>query len=823
MSRLCGSRLVGSSLSGSLLIGFVRMSYLALSLVLAPLAANGSDEAASPTAPIVAGGTANDALADQLYQQYLALGDTYQPRTEHFLDSGEPTYINRLIGEESPYLLQHAHNPVNWYPWGDEAFKRAQEQDKPIFLSIGYATCHWCHVMERESFENEAIAQRLNDDYIAIKVDREQLPDVDALFMTAVMLVNGSGGWPMSSFLDSEGKPFHGGTYYPPAQFTRLLQQVIQLWSDERGALAGQAEQLANAMQDRIDLDARVREVGEAQLSNATQQALSRFDDLQGGFGPAPKFPQESILYFLMHRAERISAGGNTAALDAVDFSLQRMAAGGIHDQAAGGFHRYAVDPDWLVPHFEKMLYNQASLARNYAQASVLTQRLEHERTARGILDYVLREMTTPSGLFYSATDADSEGGEGSFFTWTAAQVDNALKNESDSAFARAMWGISHAGNFEGTNILHLPQSREDVAEELDLSLDELQLTEQRVLRILLKQRQNRSKPLRDEKIITSWNALMITAFAEVGDALNEPRYQQAAIKAANTLWDSARDIQGKLWRVQFNAKRSIEARQSDYAFFAEAMLALYDFHQDEKWLQRARVLTDDMLKQYWDVGKGGFYMASASAAQQLPSRPKDLYDLSMPSGNSVAMRVLAKLYRRTGELTYKDHADKQLDFFSSNLVQRPGGHYYLLTAVSEYLQGEASYQQYAARGLVRARAFALKDNQFRIDIAMADGWHINSHTPFQDYLIATNVSVPTGNLQIDSINYPEPLQRQLGFDRSMLSLYDGDISLTGSLQNESDNVVNRTSVNLRLQACSDEVCLAPETLTLILKPPGNG
>jgi len=353
---------------------------------------------------------ATEELSEQLIQALKDRGGNYEPRTKHKLASGEPAFINRLILEDSPYLLQHAHNPVNWYPWGEEAFAAAKAQDKPIFLSIGYATCHWCHVMEEESFESVDIAELLNDEFIAVKVDREQRPDVDASFMSAVQIMTGRGGWPMSSFLNVDTQPFYGGTYYPPDVFADLLNQIAVLWLDDRESLEAQATELAGAVIANSQLSGQASEVGSVVIDKAVEQLVASFDELQGGFGEAPKFPQESKLFLLLDHVRRKT---NDAALNAAHVSLQRMAAGGIHDQVAGGFHRYAVDNDWLVPHFEKMLYNQALLSRNFLSAYVVNGDEEHKRVAQRVLDYVLREMTSPEGGFYSATDADSAGSEG--------------------------------------------------------------------------------------------------------------------------------------------------------------------------------------------------------------------------------------------------------------------------------------------------------------------------------------------------------------------------------------------------------------------------
>lgn len=772
-------------------------------LLLASAALAGTVHAQS-VSPVIAMNL-DPALARSLLIAFEAKEQSYAPRTEHFLDDGRPRYINRLIREDSPYLLQHAHNPVNWYPWGDEAFDTAKRQNKPVFLSIGYATCHWCHVMERESFENEAIAALMNANFISIKVDREQLPDVDALYMTAVMMISGSGGWPMSSFLDTDGRTFHGGTYYRPEQFTSLLERVNSLWTDNPTVLLDQAAKVADALQKANDLTRSAITVGTKQIEAAVSAALSVYDDFQGGFGDAPKFPQESLLYFMLDQAER---SGNTNALEAVHFSLQRMTAGGIHDQIGGGFHRYSVDSDWLVPHFEKMLYNQGSLARNYVQAYRLTGDEDHARTARRILDYVLRDMRSKDGLFYSATDADSDGGEGRFFTWTPAEL-VAVLGEKEAELAKTLWGVTESGHLEERSILHRPDSIEELADTLETDVAILYADRDRLADKLFMHRQTRTPPLRDEKIITAWNGLMITALAETFDTLGDARYRDAAIQAAETLWKTARPAPDTLWRIRFAGKPSIQARQSDYAYFAEALLALYDITGDSLWLNRAEELTTAMLTQFWDQENGGFFMAREDASATTPIvRAKDLFDASMPSGNAVAMRTLSRLYKRTGKPVYSDYANKLINFFAGALEQQRGGLYALLTGISEFQLGETGSRQFGARGVLKATAMKSDDGSLAVYIDIAPGWHINSNQPYQDYLIPTILSANDGTLK--TVAYPEPIDRLLGFERSRLSLYEGSVVLRA---HASEPGVRQ--LQTRLQACSDSVCLPPETLVL--------
>lgn len=751
-------------------------------------------------------------VSAELVSAFEAMGSEYRPRTEHFLDDGSPAYINRLILEKSPYLLQHAHNPVNWYPFGEEAFSLAKEQDKPVFLSIGYATCHWCHVMERESFENEAIAGILNDHFVAIKVDREQLPDVDALYMSSVMMITGRGGWPMSNFLNTAGQPYHGGTYFAPDAFTNLLKQIVRLWHSERKELEDMATDVSNALSEANSVGLEAREVGEREIVRARQLALSIHDDFFGGFSEAPKFPRESLLVFLLNEAR---LRDDIPSLNAVNFTLQRMAAGGIHDQIAGGFHRYAVDENWLVPHFEKMLYNQGLLARIYGQAFSLGGDSDHARTAKGILDYVEREMMSPEGLFYSATDADSEGAEGTFFLWTNDSLSSVLSPE-EVRIASALWGVTDGGNFEQQSILFRPEPLADVAKKLKLDVDALSFQRDKISKKLLAERDTRIRPILDDKIITAWNALMITAFAEVGYLLEEPAYVNTAINAGEQLWNTVHRDDGSLWRTQYQGRTSVNAKQPDYAYLAESFITLYDIDGDEKWLARAQELTRTMVERFWDDSDGGFFMGeSIVSGTKLAIRPKDIHDSSLPSGNAVALRAIAKLFRRTGDEFYNDHANKLIAAFSGNLVRQTNAFFYMLTGASEHLIEETGSHEYAARGVVRVSGRKMDDNTVSVSVKMSPGWHINSHEPTLDYLIPTTLTGTQDDL-VTSVEYPTPVLSTLGFEKTELSLFEESVTFVGKID-RSNLSGESVRLDLRLQACNDEVCLAPETVSFLV------
>ncbi|MCU7927031.1 MAG: thioredoxin domain-containing protein [Candidatus Thiodiazotropha sp. (ex Dulcina madagascariensis)] len=758
-------------------------------------------------------------IQQKLNAAYLAKGVGYRPRTEHFKKDGAPRYINRLILEDSPYLLQHAHNPVDWHPWSEEAFERAKRENKPVFLSIGYSTCHWCHVMERESFEDPAIAALLNEHFVAIKVDRESHPDVDQVYMTAVMLLSGHGGWPMSSFLTPQGKPFFGGTYYPPAQFTSLLQQVQQLWRERRKDVEAQAERVAAAVAQSNDLDGRAKALDQAVIGKALAAMHSAFDELQGGFGQAPKFPREPWLYLLLDQAERHR---DEQALQMLEVTLEQMARGGIYDQVGGGFHRYATDYEWLVPHFEKMLYNQAHLSRVYLGAWRLTGRERYRRVVTQTLDYVLREMTAPAGGFYSATDADSEGEEGLYFTWTPQDIDSAL-SQQDAELAKSLYGVLPGGNFEGRNILHLEQGLEAYAAERKLGLDALRRRLDRINDTLLQVRNRRVPPLRDDKIVTAWNGMMITAFAQAADILDVPAYRQAAEKAAEFLWQHNRRGEGRLWRVHLDGRSSIAATQEDYAYLGEALLYLYDLTADAKWLQRAEELADALIERFLDEDNDGFFMSEAESGITAMGRPKDEgSDNATPSGSSVAIHLLQRLWQRSGNLAYRRLTDALIARFAPAIELNPNSYAYLLSAVADHHHGELGARAYAALGGIRIEGSmtqASPQSLLTVEIDIPEAWHINSNLPMGKDLIATQMSLAEQDAgwRMGPVTYPQGALQSLAFQQESLSVYSGKLRLQAFVTQTHKNPANSSTlaIEIRLQACNDQVCLPPESLTL--------
>ncbi|MEI8375817.1 MAG: thioredoxin domain-containing protein [Planctomycetota bacterium] len=570
--------------------------------------------------------------------------------------------MNQLSQEISPYLLQHATNPVDWQPWGPVALERARTEQKPIFLSVGYSACHWCHVMAHESFENAQVAEQLNRDFISIKVDREERPDLDQIYMDAVQAMTGQGGWPMSVFLTPDQKPFFGGTYWPlhgrggMAGFNDVLAAVSTAWQHRRDDVIKQADKAAEYLRsDKIvgDLDA---ELNDAPLETAEAAMINAFDSRLGGFGSAPKFPHATDLNLLIRRWRQ---SGREDLLEMVVITLDHMAAGGIYDQLGGGFHRYSVDAEWLVPHFEKMLYDNAMLAGCYLEAWKATERKDYQRIVRETLDYVLRDMTDPLGGFYSAEDADSEGVEGKFYVWSRKEVEAVLGSERAATFCQ-VFDVSTAGNFEGRNILRLSKPIAVCAKihNRDLAMLEADLVADRAK--LLHARSTRVRPGRDDKILVSWNGLMIDALARAAVALDEPHYSDAAMAAANFLLAHLRDEQGRLLHCWRAGTARHHAFLDDHASLANALVTLYETLGEHRWLDEATWLADDILRRFADEKLGGFFY-TAIDHEPLIARRKDLLDTPVPSSTGMAVTALMRLARHTGRDDFALAAEKTL------------------------------------------------------------------------------------------------------------------------------------------------------------------
>ena len=587
-----------------------------------------------------------------------------------------PPHTNRLADETSPYLLQHQHNPVDWQAWGDDAWRRARDEDKPVLVSIGYAACHWCHVMERESFEDEALAARQNELFVSIKVDREERPDVDEIYMEAVQLMRGQGGWPLNVFCLPDGRPFFGGTYFPPVDrqgmpsWRQVLDSVAAAYRERRADLEGQAAQIvAHLEQTPGALEPGMERADPAAARRAAaSQIMKSYDKRFGGFGGAPKFPQPFFLALVLQHAV---ADNHPLARDQVLETLRQMAEGGIYDQLAGGFHRYSVDERWLVPHFEKMLYDNALLVPLYLDAARLSGDAFFSRIAEETLDYLLREMRTPEGAFYASTDADSEGEEGKYFVWSLAEV-TALLGDDAPLFAR-YYDVTEEGNFEGRNILHprmpLAQAAAWYQQEEEAAAETLAAARA----TLLAARAGRVPPATDTKVIVAWNGMAIDALARGGAILGASRFIDAAREAAAFLLDAMRpaDDPGGLLRIFAGGRASVPAFLEDYAALADGLLSLYEATGEERWFVEARRIADAMLTRYWDRDAGGFF-TTGSRNEALVSRKKPTYDGATPSGNSQAARVLARLYAMTGEGLYADRLEAMAAAFGVILTRAP-------------------------------------------------------------------------------------------------------------------------------------------------------
>ena len=600
------------------------------------------------------------------------------------------TRPNNLINEQSPYLLQHAYNPVNWYPWGDDAFKKAKEEDKPIFLSVGYATCHWCHVMEHESFEDSDVATSLNDNFISIKVDREERPDIDSIYMTITQMMTGRGGWPMTIIMTPDKKPFFAGTYIPKegrfgmTGLIDLLSQITEIWKTKRQDVHQTAEQVTKHLQESSTLT-QTEYNGEELIIRGFDELNSKYDEILGGFGSQPKFPSPHNLLFLMRYWKRYNDG---VALQMVERTLQKMRMGGIYDHVGFGFHRYSTDRHWLVPHFEKMLYDQAMLVLAYTEAYQITKKEIYKETAEEILEYVMRDMTSPEGGFYSAEDADSEGEEGKFYIWSYKEITKILSKDELELAAR-IFNILPTGNFldEATqqkstlNILHLKRPIKELLEELNISKKEFDVKIEIIREKLFSQRKQRIHPLKDDKILTDWNGLMIAAFSKASRILRNKSYQQTAEKAIDFILAKLQQEDGRLLHRYRNEDAAIMANLDDYAFMIWGLLELYETSFNPKYLNEAINLNVKLIDHFWDNESGGFFF-TPDDGEELLVREKPVYDGSIPSGNSVAMLNLVKLSKMTSEASLEQKADDLMKTFAKQINRIPSAFSFILSSL---------------------------------------------------------------------------------------------------------------------------------------------
>jgi uncharacterized protein YyaL (SSP411 family) len=606
---------------------------------------------------------------------------------------------NRLAQETSPYLLQHKDNPVDWHPWGEEALARAQREQKPLLVSIGYSACHWCHVMERESFEDPAVAAVMNEHFVPVKVDREERPDVDAIYMDAVQAMTGHGGWPLNAFLTPEGVPFYAGTYFPPEprhgmpSWRNVLEGVARAWDEQRDDIVDGSQRIVGHLQATAAIEAPEGEIDPASLDAAVRNLRASYDAENGGWGGAPKFPAASVIEFLLRRGER------QMALHA----LRRMASGGMYDQVGGGFARYSVDAQWIVPHFEKMLYDNALLARAYLHAFQVSGEPFFERVARETLDWALRELRQDEGGFASALDADSEGVEGKFYVWRLDEV-RAVLNGELAERAIEHFGMTEAGNFEGANIPVRATSDPERLDEIKAGL--------------LAARSQRVWPGLDDKRLTAWNALMISALADAGAVLREPRYLDAAVDAASFVLRDLRDADGRLLRTYNAGRAHLNAYLEDHAFLLEALLTLYEATFDPRWFGEARALADTLVERFGDAERGGFF-STAADHEQLIARRKELEDNPIPAGGSAAAFGLLRLARLTGEARYEDAALGHIRLVHTLVARHPHAFGHMLQAIDFLL---ADVREIALVGDDRAGLEAVVREEFRPHVVLAGG-----------------------------------------------------------------------------------------------------
>lgn len=780
---------------------------------------------------------------------------------------GKTRPANRLARETSPYLLLHAHNPVDWYPWGPEAFARARDEKKPIFLSIGYSSCYWCHVMERESFMDPEIARFLNEHFVSIKVDREERPDVDQVYMAALQAFS-TGGWPMSMFLMPDGRPFFGATYLPPRDhedysgFLTLLSKIDKAWREERVEIERAADGLTEVVRRKLGSSSHGRKlpITGAVAAEGRRLLAAQFDPEFGGFGFSPenarrpKFPEPVNLVFLLdqHRRGRKEsprsgshvigpAASRTDPLFMVLFTLDHMARGGIRDQLAGGYHRYATSRYWIVPHFEKMLYDNAQLASVHVMAYELTGDVRWRAEAEATFAFIARTMTAPEGGFYSALDAETTAGEGAYYVWSRDQLRDVLGEGAEGDVFSQIYGMKRDPNFEGGRyVLLQPRPIEEQAEKPQTTPQELEARLRPLCERMLVAREQRPGPLRDEKILTAWNGLMIAAYADAYRAFKNEAYRQAAEKSAEFLLKTLRDPGGRLLRTYCAGQAKLPGYLEDYGFLVHGLLRLHTATGDSRWLGQARTLADRMIADFADPREGGFFF-TAGAHESLLARPKDPYDGALPGANNMAALDLLALHRATGEPRYLDTARKTLESFQTPLVQNPAAMPLMLVAVQELLDdqpqsagvgliGDGPPAVAPAPQIVTATARMRNPEQpvsgrelqaiVRLDIK--EGWYLHANPTGVEILKPTTLVLEVGqgarDLQVD---YPSGQVKVLGsLGQERVALYEGKVQIPIHVSWDPTAQGGKMTLTLKLnyQACDDKVCLAPASLDIPLE-----
>jgi uncharacterized protein YyaL (SSP411 family) len=616
---------------------------------------------------------------------------------------------NQLKNQNSPYLLQHLDNPVDWYPWGDEALERARTEDKPIFLSVGYAACHWCHVMAHESFEDQETAEIMNEHFINVKVDREERPDIDQIYMQAVVAMTGQGGWPMSVFLTPEGKPFFGGTYFPPERryqmpsFREVLGSVVRVWMEDRDTILESANKITQHLKNTASLDQTIKPYNKQVLHEATTKLAQGYDWENGGWGQAPKFPQPMVIEFLLRQATR----GDKFSLEMAEHALKAMGKGGMYDVVGGGFARYSVDNSWLVPHFEKMLYDNAQLALVYLHAYLITKDVFYRRICEETLDFVVREMTHPKGGFYSSLDADSEGVEGKFYVWTLEEIQAAISEPQDAQILLAAYGVTSAGNFEGNTVLQRVLNDDQVSEEFGIPKEFVTEKLSQLHADLLRSRAHRVKPGTDDKVLTAWNGLMLAAFAEAGRYLQRPDYIEVAIRNADFLLTALKDndLLLRSWRDE-QAKHN--AYLEDYAALILGLIALYQINPQPRWFREAVSLSNEIVTHFRDP-EGGFF-DTRDDHEELILRPKDTQDNAFPSGNALTALALLQLSAYNGNGEWRSIAEKMIENMVPNALKYPTAFGQWLTAI-DFAVGPV--QEVAILGDIESLQFQALEEMF--------------------------------------------------------------------------------------------------------------
>lgn len=786
---------------------------------------------------------------------------------------------NRLATESSPYLLLHAHNPVDWYPWGPEAFEKARKENKLVFLSVGYSSCYWCHVMERNVFSNEAIAKTLNEHFVCIKVDREERPDIDDIYMTALQVYfqmigsPSNGGWPLSMFLTPDAKPVAGGTYFPPEDsegsqgFPTVLEKLLDVWKNQHEQMLANADIISNETQRlmRPKIALKTIEINDKLTSTAFAAIASSFDPEFGGIDfnarnpEGPKFPTPTKLNFIQQVLRRTP---NPEVAQLLDLTLIQMACGGIRDHVGGGFHRYSVDRRWSVPHFEKMLYDQAQLTDVFVEGFRTSHNPVYKQVAEEILEFVTREMTSPEGAFYSAIDAETDGIEGEYFVWEASEIGDIL-GDSAERFKEA-YRIKDLSDFEHGNVLRLsprrlPKSATAAQEEgkglANSELDEFTADRKKLLAV----RNLRKKPLRDEKVLTCWNGLMIGAFARAASPLQHPEYVRVAEKAATFLLENLRDPQGRLLHVWTGNQAKLNAYLDDYAFLIDGLLALYDATEDSKWLKSAKRLQDEQLRLFLDETNGGFFFTSHHH-EELLARTKNSYDGVLPAGNSVSARNLIRLSKLTGIEAYREEARATIELLASSMEQSPRGLANLALAATELLEAEretkgadtrevtaevtpAAAQQPAASKepvvvladqkeerpkkdeLVTGRAYLSTDklppggtSQFLVLLDVKEGWHINANPPSQEHLIPTKVTFKSkAGAKLSDPKYPKGHGFKFEGEEAEVDVYEGEVAIRGvvTVPEKAAGQMDEMEISITYQACNDTGCRPPKTIKL--------